>query len=114
MASPIADLADEVQSGFSGFKPESIPDLEGMFDDFPEFWDQLGEGIRVLAGRFDDELPVDPKVAEAIREMGATIVGLADHCREMKTLFEAAHEAELKRLREPRVNEKMWDVSNQE
>jgi hypothetical protein len=114
MSSPIQALGEEVQAGFSGFKPENINDLTGMFDDLPEFWNQFADGIRTLASRFDDELPVDPAVAEAIREMGATVVGLREHCVEMAALFERAHEAELKRLREPRVNEKMWDVQNQE
>jgi hypothetical protein len=114
MASPIRALAEEVQAGFAGFNPENITDLRGMFTDFPDFWDQLAEGIRGLATRFDEELPVDPKVAEAIREMGATIVGLGEHSREMGSLFEAAHEAELRRLDAPRPNEDMWDVSKQD
>jgi hypothetical protein len=111
MASPIRALADEVQAGFAGFRPENITDLRSLMTDLPDFWDQLADGIRGLAARFDEELPIDPKVAESVREMGATIVGLGEHCREMSALFEQVHEPELRRLDEPRANEEMWDVN---
>lgn len=114
MASPIQALSEEVAAGFAGYRPESITDLRSMFDDLPSFFEEFAGGIRSLATRFDEELPVDPKVADAIREMGAIIVGLGEHCKEMKGLFETAHEAELSRLDNPRAGEEMWDVSKQE
>jgi hypothetical protein len=110
MASPIQALAEEIRAGFANFKPENISDLRGMFEDFPGFWEEVGNGIGQVAAMFDDELPVDHKVAEAIREMGAAAVGLRDHCDEMRSLFEQAHETELSRIDNPRVNEDMWDV----
>ena len=112
MASPIKALAEEVQAGFAGFDPHNVADMEGMFQDMPDFFDQFTTGIRTLASRFGEQLPVDPRVAEAIMEVGATLSGLADHCRETHKLFEQAHETELERLRNPRPQEKIWDVQN--
>lgn len=111
MPSPIKALAEEVQSGFGNFSPENVLDMEGMFEDLPEFFEAFRDGVRTLGTRFGEQLPIDPKVAEAIMEVGATLSGLADHCREMRQLFETAHATELERLRNPRPQEKIWDVS---
>jgi hypothetical protein len=114
MASPIQDAAEAVTAGFAGFHPENAAQLRGMFDDMPGFYEELASGVARLAEKFDSELPVDRRVAEGVREMVSALAGLADQAHELNGLFKQAHEPELRRLDEPRPQEELWDVRNNE
>jgi hypothetical protein len=108
--SPITGAAEDVETGFAGFQPGSAPDMIDFFKDMPDFWDSLAGSLGSLAGRMEDEMPLHPSLAEQIREMAGTVAGLRDQAQETNGLFRSHHEAEIRRVEEPRHGEEAWDV----
>jgi len=113
MASPIAPATEAVEEGFNGFDPENVTDMREFFADMPEFFSTLATSVNTLADKFGDDLPLDPALADHVREMVGVIAGLADHSTELGSMFEKVHEPELSRVDDPRPGEEKFDVQNQ-
>ena len=63
-----------------------------------------------VAERLGEEFPVDPSVPEHLQEIAATVAGMGEFASEAHALHRAAHAAELERIENPRPNESLWDV----
>lgn len=113
MASPIAPATEAVEEGFTGFDPENVADMRKFFADMPEFFRTLASSVNTLADKFGDDLPLDPQLADHVREMVGVIAGLGDHSEELASMFEKVHEPELNRVDSPRPGEEKFDVSQQ-
>lgn len=111
--SPLTELADQVTAHFASYDPQNLADLEGLFQDVPEFYEGLLRAFQVIAEKFDSELPVKPVVSENFREQMATLAGLRDHAQEANGIFQEAHADEIERIKNPRPGEKLWDVTQQ-
>lgn len=110
MASPIANATEAVETDFGGYDPQDVDDLRGLFEDMPNFWETFNTAWTALASKVDSDLPVNPAVAEGVREMGALIAGLKDTADELLTQFQTSHEPDLQRQDEPRPAEELWNV----
>ncbi len=109
--SPLTQAAEAAHDGFAGFDPHNAAELRGMFDDLPGFFEALASGVSALAARFGDELPVDSRVAEYVRDMVGDLASLHGQADDLKATFEQAHETELARIDNPRPAEEVWDVN---
>lgn len=112
MISPIQQAAEAVTAGFANFNPENATDLMGMFEGLSPFFEELASLLDVLARKSEDELPVHPTVNEGLREIVATLTGLRDHAEELNGIFREAHKTEIERIENPRPQEELWDVRN--
>ena len=70
---------------------------------------QFSEGAFVGTHAIE-EFPVDPSVPEHLQEIAATVAGMGEFAGEAHALHRAAHAAELERIENPRPNESLWDV----
>lgn len=113
MASPLAPVTEDVKTGFDKFQPETAQDMIQFFGEFPEFFEALASSLGGLAGRMESEMPLDPGLAETMREFAGTIAGLRDQASEMNRQFRQVHAKEIERIEEPRPGEQAWDVGAQ-
>lgn len=108
--SPVTQAAEAVTAGFAGWEPQNADDLRGMFDDIPHLAEAVTTGISALAAKFENDLPVDSKVADGVREMLGGLAGLQEQAEDLKATFEQAHATELGRIDNPRPAEEVWDT----
>lgn len=111
-ASPLGPLTEDISTGFDKFQPEGAADMIGFFQELPEVWEALAGALGSLAGRMEDEMPLHPAMAEAIREMAGTVAGLRDAAQETNGQFRSLHSKEIERVEEPRIEEHLWDVKD--
>lgn len=111
-ASPqVETMIEAITDGFSNFKPEHVvPDLEGFLEHIPDLYVALSTEWKKLSGRVEDELPIDSRVPESMRDMTTVIDGLADSAREVFATFKRAHEQELDQHYNPRPGEAAWNT----
>lgn len=111
-ASALSPVVDAVQQNIGGFEPENALDTQAFLAGLQELYTEVGTALINVADRLASEHPVDAAVIDHIREMGGHTMVLANWGAQTHGLFRAAHEAELRRLEEPRPREEDWDVAN--
>lgn len=111
-SSPIPAMTEAVQDGFGNWDPQGPTEMIDFFNEMPGFFGEVARNINNLAERAEGELPLDPKVTEALREIAATFGGLRDQADELNGVFRTVHEKEIERAENPRIGEQKWDVSN--
>jgi hypothetical protein len=58
-----------------------------------------------------EEFPTDPRAGEVAQIVGVQMRKMHGPVEKFATVFENVHRAELERLRNPRPNERKWDIS---
>lgn len=110
MAHQLEAATEAIHGSIGGFEPENVEDLGAFLQDLPNVFEAMTSGLHRLADRFGDELPLHSSVVEHVREMASSLSGLHEYAAEAHHVFRTAHEQELERLENPRPNEKLWDV----
>lgn len=93
------------------FQPNTALELEQFVANLANMHTEIGTAFNTLATNWQDQQPIDPAVTELVQQHAAAYIGLADMGDETHQAFETAHENELRRLREARPNEQLWDVT---
>lgn len=106
---PIQSATEAIQEVIGGYDPENLMSAGQVFPDLAEFWQGLATSLQTLAGRLEDESPIDNSLAESLREMAATVGGLSDTAQEAHTDFQRIHEADIERIENPRPAEQKAD-----
>ena len=110
MSSAVDAASDAIEENIGGFEPGNIGDLGSFLAGLPRLHEALASAYQRVADRFADDLPLDPAVAEHIRELASQAAAQQDYAAETLGLFRSLHEQELERIENPRPNEKLWDV----
>jgi hypothetical protein len=109
-ASPVKDIAEQFNEAFAKFQPENAGDMIEFFKELPDLFETMADAFGHLGSRMQEEMPLDPRVAERVRELAGHAAGLRDEAQEINGTFRAAHEKEIQRIEEPRPAEEAWDV----
>lgn len=112
MHSPIAQATEAVQEAIGSYDPEHMAPVGDWLNDLPEFFTEQGNALQAMITRLREEYPLEPAVADHYESLLTQLHQMAEHSREGIGIYEAAHEHDLARQREPRTNEQAWDVSN--
>lgn len=104
---PVVEAAQQM----GGWQPESAEDIIGFFDSLPQVTGAISQMWYTLADRAGSEMPLDPAVAEHLREMGSATAALDQHAQAAGQILRQTHETEVKRIEEPRPAEQTWDVT---
>jgi hypothetical protein len=105
--------ATDVLSQIGNWEPESATDMESVLSQLPELPEALGQALNSIAEKLSSDYPVDEAVPEILRDAASHISGTSDQLAEVHSAFRSRHEDDLRRIEEPRPNEKIWDVTQQ-
>ena len=109
-SAPIEQVIEAINSAFGNFNPESVvPDVEAFLENLPKVFDTLMDGLKKVAGRLDEDLPVHKDVGEALRELIPPLGGLSERAEEAYTTFKNRHAQELDQHYNPRPHEEAWN-----
>jgi len=111
MSSNIDAATEAIDQHIGGYQPANAIDLGEFLQHLPQLFESLGSSLSNVAGTLGEQFPIDPSLPERLREIGAAAAGLADHAAEAHSVHRNAHEKELERIENPRPNERLWDVS---
>lgn len=111
MSKHIDAAAEAVESHIGSWQPENAVDLDMFLSGLPRLFEAVSTSIGHVAGTLGADFPVDPSVPERLNEIAATVAGMADFSGEAHAVHRAAHAREMERIEEPRPNEQIWDVS---
>ncbi|MGQ4266441.1 hypothetical protein [Nocardiopsis changdeensis] len=112
----VRDAAQEMQDALAALGGSAVGMLayeQGLKELGPTLA-AIADGVKTMATVAEDEQPLDGSVLEFFGTIEDAARGAAEVAEELPGLFRAAHEIELERLENPRVNEQRWDVSQQD
>jgi phage-related minor tail protein len=109
-SAPVEAVVEAINSAFGNFNPqEVVPDVEAFLENLPKVFEALTDGLKKVAGRLDEDLPVHKDVGEAVRELAAPLGGLSERAEEAYTTFKSRHAQELDQHYNPRPHEEAWN-----
>jgi len=105
------DAATEAVSEHIGtWEPENALDLDSFLAGLPRLFEAIASSIAGVAERLGSEFPVHPSVPDHLQEIAATVAGMGEFAGEAHAIHRIAHAAEMERIEDPRPNERLWDV----
>ena len=105
------DAATEAVSEHIGtWEPENALDLDAFLAGLPRLFEAVASSIAGVADRLGSEFPVHPSVPDHLREIAATVAGMGEFAGEAHAIHRIAHATEMERIEDPRPNERLWDV----
>jgi len=106
--------AEGIDQHIGGWQPANAVDLDMFLGSLPRLFESVASSLSHVADTLGDQFPVDPSVPERLREIASTVTGMADYSGEAHAAHRVAHERELERIENPRPNEQLWDVTQQD
>lgn len=95
------------------FEASSASEVERLIIEQPEMFATIGDHYSTLADRMVTEMPFDPAVADAVRDLGAAIAAAGQVAEQAHAVMRQAHEADFARTEQPRPGEELWDTGRQ-
>lgn len=108
--SPVAYAADAIEQTIGAWEPGHMVNVGELLGDLPGFFTREAVALDAMVTRLREEYPLDPGVSDHYSELISGLTGMAAQAREGLGLYRASHEADIRRLEEPRANEDRWDV----
>jgi hypothetical protein len=103
--------AEAIEEHIGGFEPENMNDFGEFLRQLPQIYQALASGLATIADRFGGEYPINPAVVDHLHEMASGAAGQQEYAGEAHQLFATTHAEEIERLENPRPNEQLWDVA---
>jgi hypothetical protein len=111
VSTSINAAAEAISQHIGGWQPQNGVDLDMFLSALPHLFESISNSISNVAATLGEQFPVDASVPERLREISASVSGMADHAGEAHAVHRTAHAAELERIENPRPNEQIWDVA---
>lgn len=112
MSANVDAAVEGISQHIGNWEPQTPVDLDEFLSSIPQLFESLSTSLAGVADKLGEQFPVEPSVTESLREMAAHVSGLTDTAGEAHTVHRSAHEQEMHRIENPRVNEQFWDVSS--
>lgn len=109
-STPLESISEALNQ-LTSFDPENALEIEQFIAGLGGVFTEFSSNLAGISDRWTSEQPLASEVLDSIHQVASVCAGAADMAGETHTTFEAAHEMELTRLREPRANEQAWDVT---
>ena len=110
MSSQIDAAIEAVSENIGGWVPENALDLDMFLAGLPVLFEAVASSVASVAELLGSEFPVHPSVPEHLQEIAATVAGMGEFAGEAHAIHRVAHAAEMERIENPRPNERLWDV----
>jgi hypothetical protein len=109
----VSESVTDAFAQIARFEASSASEVERLIIEQPEMFKAIGADYVVLADRMVTEMPFDPSVADAVRELAAAIAAVGQVAEQAHIVMRQVHEADFARTEQPRPNEGMWDTGRQ-
>jgi hypothetical protein len=110
VSSHIDAATEAIESSIGTWVPENALDLDAFLAGLPRLFEAVASSVAGVADRLGSEFPVHPSVPEHLQEIAATVAGMGEFAGEAHAIHRVAHAAEMERIEDPRPNESLWDV----
>ena len=110
MSNSIDAAIDAVSENIGSWVPENALDLDVFLAGLPRLFEAVAASVSGVADRLGSEFPVDAAVPDHLHEIAATVAGMGEFAGEAHQIHRVAHAAEMDRIENPRPNERLWDV----
>ena len=110
MTNHIDAATEAVTESIGTWAPENALDLDTFLSGLPRLFEAVAASVAQVAERLGSEFPVHPSVPEHLHEIAATVAGMGEFAGEAHAIHRTAHAAEMERIEDPRPNERLWDV----
>jgi hypothetical protein len=110
VSSHIDAATEAVSQHIGAWEPENALDLDAFLAGLPRLFEAVASSVASVAERLGSEFPVHPSVPDHLREIAATVAGMGEFAGEAHAIHRTAHAAEMERIEDPRPNERLWDV----
>lgn len=112
MTARIIEASRELVGSSMMYNPEGMMQIGADFAALPEFLQNLAKAMYEMTRQVQEgDTPMDPAIVDMVRGLHAGVLKAAHQAEDLKPAFENYHADDIKRIREPRRNEQMWDVS---
>ncbi|GLP71741.1 hypothetical protein TUSST3_83600 [Streptomyces sp. TUS-ST3] len=113
MTARIIEASRELVGSALMYNPEGMMEIGNDFASLPEFLQNLAKSIQHMTRQVQEgDTPMDPAIVDMVKTIHAGIIKVAQSAEDLKPAFENYHADDIKRIRQPRRNEQMWDVAN--
>ncbi|MFC9808490.1 MULTISPECIES: hypothetical protein [Streptomycetaceae] len=113
MTARIIEASRELVGSSAMYHPEGMMEIGNDFAQMPEFLQNLAKSIHHMTRQVQEgDTPMDPAIVDLIKGVHAGVMKVAQSAEDLKPMFENYHADDIKRIREPRRNEQMWDVGS--
>lgn len=109
----VSDAINDAFAKISGFEPEAASEVEQLIIEQPEMFSDIAKHYETLADRMSSDMPFDPSVSDAMRDLAAGISALNGLASNVHTVMRSVHEADFARTENPRQREDMWNPDKQ-
>nr|WSZ99554.1 hypothetical protein OH820_31350 [Streptomyces sp. NBC_00857] len=112
MQARIIEASREMVGSSLMYNPEGMMEIGNDFSQMPEFLQNLAKAIYEMTSQVQEgDTPMDPAIVDKVKAIHAGIRQVAQSAEDLKPMFENYHADDIKRIRNPRRNEQLWDVS---
>jgi hypothetical protein len=109
----IIEASREMVGSSLMYNPEGMMQIGNDFAQMPEVIRNLAAAIHGMTRQVQEgDTPMAPAIVDMVKTLHAGILKAAHEAEDLKPMFENFHADDIKRIRQPRQNERMWDVAN--
>jgi hypothetical protein len=108
----IIEASREMVGAAMMYNPESMMQIGNDFASFPEIIRNVANAIQGMTRAVQEgETPMHPAIVDQVKVLHQTLINAAASAEDLRPAFENLHAVDIKRIREPRPGEEMWDLS---
>ncbi|MET7828502.1 hypothetical protein ABZT23_27960 [Streptomyces sp. NPDC005386] len=112
MQARIIEASREMVGSSAMYHPDGMMQIGQDFAQMPEVIRNVASAIQLMTRQVQEgDTPMAPAIVDQVRSLHANLLKQAHAAEDLKPMFENLHADDIKRIREPRRNEQMWDVA---
>lgn len=111
------EASEELVAAAHAYEPGGMMHVRMTIRSMGPAIEQWGAAFAVLATKTDDDFPLEKEIGEGLEDIHIALMQISDRAEELSQTFDRLHEADIKRITDPRKStqaEKGWDVTNNE
>ncbi|MFG2639023.1 hypothetical protein ACGFX8_35915 [Streptomyces sp. NPDC048362] len=111
MQARIIEASREMVGSSAMYNPEGMMQIGNDFAQLPEVIRNVAAAFQGMTRQVQEgDTPMAPEIVDMVKSLYAGILKAAHSAEDLKPMFENFHADDIRRIRQPRRNEQMWDV----
>lgn len=109
---PFAAVIEACQQAAQAYDPENAVRAIDWYEGMPEMVDALSSMLHAQGVKNTEDFYMYPAAGEFAMALGGKFQAYKGPCEEARHAFEVAHAEDLERIRNPKPNQRKWDISS--